>query len=42
MQLFALGMNHNTAPLAIRERVVFQAERLRSALAELTLREPVK
>src|SRR5258708_23651901 len=42
MQLFALGLNYQTAPLAIRERVVFQAERLRAALAELTLREPVK
>jgi glutamyl-tRNA reductase len=41
MQLFTLGLNHNTAPLAIRERVVFQAERLKSALAELMLREPV-
>jgi glutamyl-tRNA reductase len=42
MQLFTLGLNHNTAPLAIRERVVFQAERLKSALSELTLREPVR
>src|SRR5260221_11516852 len=42
MQLFTLGLNYQTAPLAIRERVVFQAERLRSALAELTQREPVK
>jgi len=42
MQLFTLGLNHNTAPLAIRERVVFQAERLKSALAELMLREPVR
>ncbi len=42
MQLFALGLNHQTAPLAMRERVAFQAERLRSALAELTLREPVR
>src|SRR5205814_2003457 len=42
MQLFTLGLNHQTAPLAIRERVAFHAERLRSALAELTLREPVK
>src|SRR6266516_1718272 len=40
MQLFTLGLNHHTAPLAIRERVAFHAERLRSALAELTLREP--
>jgi len=30
------------APLAIRERVVFSAERLRAALAELTQNEPVK
>src|SRR5258705_6934248 len=42
MQLFTLGMNHQTAPLAIRERVVFQAEGLRAALAELTQSEPVK
>src|SRR5258708_5669957 len=42
MQLFTLGLNHQTAPLAIRERVAFHAERLRSALAELTLREPVR
>jgi len=42
MQIFTLGLNHHTAPLAIRERVVFHAERLRAALAELTLREPVK
>jgi len=41
MKLFALGLNHNTAPLAIRERVVFHVERLQSALAELTRREPV-
>jgi glutamyl-tRNA reductase len=42
MQLFTLGLNHQTAPVAMRERVAFQAERLRSALAELTLREPVR
>jgi glutamyl-tRNA reductase len=42
MQLFTLGLNHQTAPLEIRERFAFHAERLRSALAELTLREPVK
>src|SRR5258708_12333638 len=42
MQRFALGLNYQTAPLAIRERVVFQAERLRAALGELPLREPVK
>src|SRR5258708_29333968 len=42
MQLFALGLNYQTAPLAIRERVVFQADRLRGALANRTLGEPVK
>lgn len=42
MQLFTLGLNHQTAPLAIRERVAFHAERLQSALSELMRREPVK
>ena len=35
MSLFALGLNHQTAPLAVRERVVFHVERLRDALGEL-------
>ncbi len=35
MSLFALGLNHNTAPLAVRERVVFHVERMRDALAEV-------
>jgi glutamyl-tRNA reductase len=35
LSLYALGLNHQTAPLAIRERVVFHVERLREALAEL-------
>jgi glutamyl-tRNA reductase len=35
MTLFALGLNHHTAPLAVRERVVFHVERLRDALAEI-------
>jgi glutamyl-tRNA reductase len=35
MSLFALGLNHQTAPLAVRERVVFHVERLREALAEI-------
>ena len=34
--LFALGLNHQTAPLPIRERVVFQIEKLGDALGELT------
>ena len=36
MALFTLGLNHQTAPLPVRERVAFQVERLRDALAELT------
>jgi glutamyl-tRNA reductase len=36
MQLYALGLNHHTAPLAIRERVAFQPERLDQALHDLT------
>jgi glutamyl-tRNA reductase len=35
MALFALGLNHHTAPLAVRERVVFHVERLRDALSEI-------
>src|SRR5216110_1718751 len=35
MSLYALGLNHQTAPLAVRERVVFHIERLTEALAEL-------
>ena len=33
--LFTLGLNHQTAPLAVRERVVFHVERLQEALNEL-------
>src|SRR5258708_8991971 len=33
--LYALGLNHQTAPLASRERVVFHVERLRDALGEI-------
>lgn len=33
--LFTLGLNHHTAPLAVRERVVFHVERLQEALGEL-------
>ena len=34
--LFALGLNHQTAPLDIRERVAFHVEKLGEALRELT------
>jgi glutamyl-tRNA reductase len=42
MQLFTLGLNHHTAPLSMRERVVFEAERLQSALSELIHVEPFR
>ena len=41
MPLFAFGLNHQTAPLAVRERVVFQAEQLTQALRDLVDRRPV-
>jgi glutamyl-tRNA reductase len=41
MQLFAIGMNHQSAPLELRERVVFATERLQAALAELVRAKPV-
>ena len=36
MQLLTLGVNHHTAPLAIREQVAFGPEKLTLALRELT------
>ena len=36
MQLLALGVNHHTAPLAIREQVAFGPDKLVQALHELT------
>ncbi len=35
MTLWVLGLNHQTAPVAMRERVAFAAERLPAALASL-------
>ncbi len=40
--IFTLGINHHSAPLAIRERVAFGADRLPHALADLTHSQPVK
>ncbi|KAB2927861.1 MAG: glutamyl-tRNA reductase [Dechloromonas sp.] len=40
--IFTLGINHHSAPLAIRERVAFGAEKLSHALADLTRSQPVK
>ena len=42
MQLFAFGINHETAPLSLREQVVFHAENLVQALRDLVDRNPVK
>ncbi len=35
MSLLTLGINHKTAPVEIRERVVFAPDRLRAALSEM-------
>ena len=35
MQLFAFGINHKTAPLAVREKVAFNVEVMESALRDL-------
>ncbi len=42
MHLFALGVNHTTAPLSIREHVAFQSESLGQALRDLVAHHPVK
>ena len=42
MTLFALGLNHQTAPLAIRERVAFATDALSNAVGELMRARPVK
>ena len=42
MELFTFGLNHNTAPLQVRERVVFHAESLVQALRDLVDRRRVK
>ena len=35
MSLLVIGLNHRTAPIEVRERIVFDAERLPRALASL-------
>jgi two-component system invasion response regulator UvrY len=40
MTLLALGINHQTAPVSLRERVAFADDRLPSALAALLARHP--
>ena len=36
MQLYTIGVNHTTAPIAIRENVAFSDANLRHALSDLT------
>ncbi|WP_412478853.1 glutamyl-tRNA reductase [Azonexus sp. IMCC34839] len=40
--IFTLGINHHSAPLAIRERVAFGADKLQHALADLVHSQTVK
>lgn len=42
MALFTIGLNHHTAPLAIRERVAFGPESVTQALHHLTRERPVQ
>lgn len=42
MQLFALGINHHTAPLSVREQVSFDLARLPQALHDLLRAKPVR
>ena len=42
MSLFTLGLNHQTAPLAVRERIAFTPEALAHALRDLLGRPKVK
>lgn len=41
MALYTLGFNHLTAPLAVREQLAFQAEKVPAALTDLTRRQPI-
>lgn len=42
MAIFTLGINHHSAPLAIREQVAFHVETLPQALSALTRAKPVR
>ncbi len=42
MQLFTLGLNHQTAPVSVREKLAFSAESLPAALASLLGQHEVK
>ncbi|CAK0742387.1 glutamyl-tRNA reductase [Gammaproteobacteria bacterium] len=42
MSLLALGINHKTAPVAIREKVAFTPDRIEYALRQLTARSSIQ
>ena len=42
MRLFALGINHHTAPLDVREQVAFETARLPAALHDLLQAKKVR
>lgn len=42
MQLFAFGINHNTAPLNIREQIAFPQDAMEHALHDLVGHQAVK
>ena len=42
MQLYTIGINHTTAPIAIRENVAFSDDNLRHALGDLTAQNAVE
>ena len=42
MQLFTVGLNYQTAPLAIREKVAFRGEALRAALGAVVRARPAE
>ena len=42
MQLFAFGINHQTAPLDVREQVAFPEDAMEQALQDLVGRRPVR
>ena len=42
MQLFTIGVNHHTAPLSVREQVVFQGDGVEVALRDLVDHRPVQ
>lgn len=42
MAIVTLGLNHTTAPVSVRERIAFPAEKLKNALRDLILQTPAE